>query len=343
MKEEEKKLLEKFIDGYYTGEELQKVYLLLMDKAGREMLETLIEKREAFEWNNPPEMGKAMQELVQTRQMEMQRRIADYESRRSFFHNKLIRWGSYAAVFVGVLVMATLIWQHSKNGGFDSIEPQYVEISNSDGLPELYLLPDSTKVYLAGGSTVKYPESFNKTERDIELQGEAFFEVKRDETRPFTIHSGSMKTEVLGTSFKVTAFEGLEQEVAVASGKVSVSAVSEGKTSEMALLTGGLKIRYNPQTGEQTKGEIDTYSLEKWKTGTLLFNEEPMSLVAQQLERRYGIQLEFADREVAKYRVSGTFAPEETVAEILGMLGFVGKFRHESVDGKHFTIYLLKQ
>lgn len=341
--EEEEKLLEKFIDGYCTGEELREVHLLLKDKAGREMLDALIEKREAFEWNNPPEMGKAMQELVQTRQIEMQQRIADHESRRSFFHNKLIRWGSYAAVFLGVFVMTTLIWQHFPNRSVGSTEPQYVEISNSGGLPKLHLLPDSTKVYLAGGSTVKYPKTFHKSERNIELQGEAFFEVKRDETRPFTIHSGSMKTKVLGTSFKVTAFEGLEQEVAVASGKVSISAVSKGKTSEMALLTRGLKIRYNPQTGEHIKGEVDAYSLEKWKTGTLLFNEEPMSFVAQQLESRYGIQLEFADREVAKYRVSGTFAPEETATEILGMLGFVGKFRHESVDGRHFTIYLSKQ
>lgn len=343
---ENRKLLEKFLDGLCTEEELREVNLLLASKAGQSLLDALIEERETTEWNNPPEMDSAKQKLVERKQVEMQHRIKEYESRR-LFHNRFIRWGSYAAVFIGVLVVTTLlVRQNTLNGGFGSPETQYTEISNPTGLPALHVLPDSTKVYLAAGSTLRYPEAFSKKGRDIELQGEAFFDVTRDESRPFTIHSGTMETRVLGTSFKVTAFDGQEQEVAVATGKVSVrvardenGVTGEKNTSEAVLLTRGLKVNYDPQTGKATTGSVDVHSLEQWKTGSLYINEQQMSLVARQLESRYGIRLAFANTEAARHRVSGTFAANESVSEVLNMLGFVGKFRYESSDGKNFTIY----
>ncbi|WP_418895154.1 FecR family protein [Limibacterium fermenti] len=339
MEKAERQLLEDFIAGRCTKEELVQVNLLLKSKKGQQMLDELLEEREAADWNNPPEEDEAMQELVRAKQAEMQERIAAYERRRPFSVN-FIRWGSYAAVFAGILVLTTLVlWQGPKGGYFGGNQPQYVEITNSGGLPERHLLPDSTEVYLAAGSTLKYPETFSKTGRNIELQGEAFFDVKRDEARPFTIRSGNMETRVLGTSFKVTAFAGQEQEVAVATGKVSVRSVNEEKAAEPVLLTRGLKVNYNPQTGEVKTGEVDVHSLEQWKSGTLIFNEQTMSLIARQLEGRYGVQIGFSDQKIANHRVSGTFAAGEAVTEILDMLGFVGKFRYETTDdGKKFVI-----
>jgi ferric-dicitrate binding protein FerR (iron transport regulator) len=148
-----------------------------------------------------------------------------------------------------------------------------------------------------------------------------------------------METRVLGTSFKITAFDRLEKEVAVASGKVSVSFTGEKDTTAPALLTRGLKIRYNPQTGEAAKGTVDVHCLEQWKSGRLIFNEQAMNLVAQQLNGRYGIPIVFADPEVAARRISGTFDREETASGILDMLGLVGKFRHEIIDGKKIIIH----
>lgn len=336
---ENRKLLEKFLDGLCTEEELREVNFLLASKEGRNQLDTLIEERETAGWNNSSERDSSMKELVEQKQAEMQCRIEEHESHR-LFHNKFIRWGSYAAAFIGVFIMINLlVIQNTSKEGLADVETQYAEINNPTGLPILHILPDNTRVYLAAGSTLKYPEVFSKTGRDIELQGEAFFDVTHDESRPFTIHSGTMSTRVLGTSFKVTAFAGQEQEVAVATGKVRVSTKGENNKSKAVLLTRGLKVNYNPQTGVTTTGNIDVHSLEEWKTGTLYINEQPMSLVAKQLEGRYGIRLVFVGTEAARQRVSGTFTPNEHVSEILDMLGIVGKFRHESSDGKNYTIY----
>jgi ferric-dicitrate binding protein FerR (iron transport regulator) len=302
-------------------------------------------KNRLREWNNPPEPDEAQRELLRIKQREMRKRIADYEATRR--SNSTVVWRrtlSYAAVFAGIILLTTLtLRQFYDPDTSGNITEQYMELSNpSSKLPVRYLLPDKSEVYLAAGSTLKYPRSFSASDRHVVLQGEAFFDVTRDESRPFSIRSGKMKTRVLGTSFKITAFDGLENEVAVASGKVFVSFDGEDNAAAKALLTRGAMVRYNPHTGEAEKGTVDVQRLEKWKRGTLFFNDQPMSLVAQQLKDRYGINIVFADREAAGTRISGTFGVEETASGILNMLGFVGKFKYEIKNEREIIIHSLK-
>lgn len=345
MEEAERHLLKKFLDGLCTGDELKRVITILDGQEGRELLDELMRKRETQAWNHPAVADRDMQELVRGKQAEMQQRIAAHESQQRSFSGKkvVIRWSKplrYAAIWAGVLILGGLaVWQFKKNRIPVMAEVHYVEKVNQHGIPERYTLPDSTVVYLAAGSTLMYPETYPATGRDVHLLGEAFFDVTRDESHPFTVLSGEMKTRVLGTSFRVTAFEDHEQEVAVATGKVSVSSVDGEKTTGLALLTPGLKVTYNAQTGRAVKGKVDVYNLEQWKAGELIIDEQPMSVVARELERRYDIQLTFSDPEAANNRVSGAFSATEPVSNVLDMLGFVGKFRHESRDGKTFTIY----
>jgi ferric-dicitrate binding protein FerR (iron transport regulator) len=304
-------------------------------------------KKRLSEWDNPPEADDAQRERLRIKQAEMRQRIADYEYRQRsrpkvlVFGNKIVR---YAAVFVGILIATTFILLQTRNGHVANIKTaQYMELTNpSSKLPVRYVLPDTSVVYLAAGSTVKYTRTFSTTGRRILLQGEAFFDVKRDESRPFTVRSGNMETRVLGTSFKITAFDGQEMEVAVASGKVSVNFTGGENESGQALLTRGSKVRYNPQTGEVTRGEVDVLCMEQWKLGKLIFDEQAMNLVARQLSARYGIPVLFADPEAANHRVSGTFGIDETVFGVLDMLGFVGKFRYEEINGEKIIIYSLK-
>ncbi len=336
---ENHQLLEKFVAGLCTKEEIRAVNLLLGCEAGRKMLDWIIESREKGEFENPPAPDAIMQQWVDTNQPLLQQRIATYERHSRFSSKKMIlRWSSVAAAFVGIaLVTGVALWRGSNTidlfGGGMTME--FAELSNPEGIPVLHELSDGTQVWLAAGSTLKYPETFNEKRRDVELEGEAFFDVARDENRLFTMKTGSMETRVLGTSFKITAFEGYEHEVAVATGKVSVNLKGE----ELARLTSGTGVRHDPATGGTTKSEIDPTALEQWKSGTLFFDKQPMEVVARQLENRFGIEIIFADPQIATHSVRGIFSPEKSAEDILGMLGFVGNFEYERTDDKHYTIH----
>lgn len=346
MKESARYLLQKFLDGLCSEEELRQVQVLLHTQEGQDQLDVLIQVQEQEAWDNPAATNLAMQEIVRSKLTEMQQRIAAEEGRSRPFEGRtraifrINRSFRYAAVWAGILLLAGWsIWKIRENHHTGTAVLRFVEKTNRQGIPVRYALPDSSVVYLAAGSTVKYPESYPQTGREVQLQGQAFFDVQKDETHPFSIRTGNMETRVLGTSFRITAFAGQKQEVAVATGRVSVCSVLEEKATELTQLTPGTKITYDPQSGKALKGRVDIYSLEQWKAGELAIDEQPMAEVARELERRYGVELKFIDPETANARVSGTFSATEPVSGVLDMLGFVGKFRHERADGKTIKIY----
>lgn len=98
-----------------------------------------------------------------------------------------------------------------------------IEIKNTTTKPEKIKLEDGTTVLLEKNGIIRYTSAFNKTNREVYLRGSAFFNVKRDETRPFIVHAGDLVTEVLGTSFMIKQYRDNQLvEVEVKSGRVSV-------------------------------------------------------------------------------------------------------------------------
>lgn len=318
--------MEKFWTGDCTRPELRQVERLLDSKAGRKIHEALFREREREGWAcfSPSDRPS------DARRRELRRHIARH---RTCSPRRVLR---VAAILTGAVLLTGVLWRQERIGTslFDGTV-HYAEISNPDGVPEHFVLPDGSDIWLAAGSTLKYPEAFAKKERGVELSGEAFFEVERDEKKPFTIRTGELETRVLGTSFKVTAFEGNPREVAVATGKVRVS--QSGK--ELALLTLGTRVRHDPATGETIRDTVDPEDLQQWKTGWLIFHKLPMKSVAEQLENRFGVTIEFADPAVADRHVRGIFEPGEPLEAILRVLARAGEFQCENPDEKRYVIY----
>ena len=124
-------------------------------------------------------------------------------------------------------------------------------ITLSAGLhKKMFLLPDSSKVWLSANSTLSFEEGLEGNEREVKLSGEGFFEVRRDVTKPFIVQGCKTKVQVLGTSFVVHSYPNENEEfVLVASGKVSFE--EAGKPDNSAILTAGDKAIYIP--GKQMK------------------------------------------------------------------------------------------
>ncbi|RPD42065.1 FecR family protein [Chitinophaga barathri] len=341
---EQGKLLRKFLEGQCTDSEQQQVKALLDTPEGKSIMQELMEEQDlrAGLYALPGADERDLDRKVEDWKNQVHERIVADEKKGAHPVVRKLRFLRNAAVWAGILFAGGVAAWKVRETIFTEQATVYIKKENQRGIPVRYILPDSTSVYLAAGSTLRYPEDYPQSGRDVELQGAAFFDVKQDEAHPFIIHTGDVQTRVLGTSFRVSNFEGEPLEVAVATGKVGVSAQAGKAQHELAVLTPGLKMSYDRATAKAITGKVDIGGLDQWKSGEMVFDEQPLGLVAHELQRRFGITVVCKDPEAAAYRVSGTFAATEPVEKVLKMLSILGKFRYEARGDSTYHLYKTK-
>src|SRR5699024_1879941 len=189
---------------------------------------------------------------------------------------------------------------------------------------------DGSVIKVNGGSTLRYPENFSDSKREVYLEGEAFFTVAHDESKPFVIHTGDLTIRDLGTAFNVKAYKkDKEVQVAVTVGSVSISKNDSIRHSDLVDEQIILKIDqwavYNELDGDFEQGRGDISDMIAWKDNILVFHETPFSEVARMLERWYGVKIVLKDKELGGMILEGKYdnVRLETVLEsIQFVLGF---------------------
>lgn len=194
------------------------------------------------------------------------------------------------------------------------------------------VLADGTKVYLNAVSSIKYPTQFNGDKRVVELEGEAYFEVAKNKNKPFIVKSDNQSIEVLGTHFNVHAYNNeavvkttlLEGSVAVAF-KNQKTILKPGQQSDISDNASRIKVR-----------EVDTDEAVAWKNGRFKFDNADLRNVMRQLERWYGIKVEYRG-DVSDVRFSGGTFRNKNLSEVLKVLELSNiKFK---VEGKTVIVY----
>ena len=148
------------------------------------------------------------------------------------------------------------------------------------GETKVFYLPDSSRVMLSGDSRLAYNAQFGKTNRELSLRGEAFFQVKRDTSKPFIVETSLIQVEVLGTSFQVIA-QKLQAEVAVEKGRVKVT--TQDKKQESILET-GMSVKY----GKKDRKLMISTKEDKGEQQILKFDNTLLSEVIETLNEYYG-------------------------------------------------------
>jgi len=199
----------------------------------------------------------------------------------------------------------------------------------------LISLSDGSKVWLNEQSTIEYPERFSETERTIILSGEAFFEVKSDSLRPFIIESNGLITRVLGTSFNVRSYaEQEEVEVSVRTGKVSIENFAS-PTVKLELLPNE-KGTFNKEEGVLSKSSF--HNPEKyfgWINNFMILENETLNEVAQMLEARFEIEVQFSDPAIGVCQLSGKLK-DNSLTGILDAISTILNLSYE-VKGRTIT------
>lgn len=182
----------------------------------------------------------------------------------------------------------------------------------------LVRLPDGSEVALNLGSTITYPENFTGGKREIEISGEAYFNVKHDKTKPFVISSGIARVEVLGTSFNLnTQAASGKIEVVLTEGKVAV--YYKQRKAEKVMLAPGEKAEIEKTGQKIVKTTNPDPNYMAWKTRRLVFEDRTMAEVVHTLNGVYHANISLADSDLAGCRITATFS-DQPLSAVLNVL-----------------------
>lgn len=252
------------------------------------------------------------------------------ESIESNKKNKTIRifsiWRIAAAIII-IMGLASVLYLFIEKAD-DKI--QFYVVNTSEDFNKEIVLDDGTKIWLNKETVFKYPEKFSKDTREVILDGEAYFEVEKDKTKPFIINTNQTITTVLGTTFNIRAYP-QEQEVLVSviSGEVQLSL--KDSPSSAILLTKGENGIFNATIDSLFKKTNATINSIAWKTGKLFFNETLLPEVCLVLSRYYSRKIIIGDQELKELTFTASFN-NELLEEVLKILDYTLNVKHEFED-----------
>lgn len=213
----------------------------------------------------------------------------------------------YAAILSLPLLITSLAlgWLYYRQSNPDE---RYAKVISANGSIMRYELPDKSVVWLNSGSTLRYPVSFRSDNRNVELEGEAYFEVQADKKRPFYVQmTDGLKVYVYGTKFNVTAYNDDPYiETVLEQGKVNVLLPGKDEFS----MQPGERITYNRENGDWTRDRVDVYEKVAWKDGKLIFRNATLDEIFKRLSRHFNVDIELNNRYNKEYRYRATFRNE---------------------------------
>nr|WP_067054311.1 FecR family protein [Mucilaginibacter sp. L294] len=207
------------------------------------------------------------------------------------------------------------------------------QFSTVNGQIASLTLADGTKVWLNGGSKLSYPEAFRGDKREITLTGEAFLEVAHDATKAFIVHTGSIRTQVLGTSFNVKAYaEDGFVKVDVVTGKVGVVAA----LAPTVFLTPAQEVTVDKKSHSAvTVKGIDVAALSGWKDGDFIVKNMPLPEVLNAVKHRFNVLIK-ADANLTKCSISANFT-NVSLQNIMRIIAKLVKGK-VSADGQDYQL-----
>ena len=213
----------------------------------------------------------------------------------------------------------------------------YMVKENLRGKKSRITLPDGSTVFLNNNSKIKYASRF-VNERQVFLEGEAYFEVEKDPSKPFLVKSNGLVTKALGTAFNVKAHKGQQVEVGLVEGKISVAPVFEDKKVGIIDSPGG-KATFTSEDGELNFSAYADMDFYKWTKRTLVFKAAGFDEIEQTLENWYDVDITVKNlRRPITY--TGEF-PSESLESVLARIAFVEKFsyRIDEENEREVTIF----
>lgn len=249
------------------------------------------------------------------------------------------RWlGWVAAVFIiGLSILMIDKKNDNQKPEVVSLKPiQKAPVSKAEiitvkttGEHQKVILPDGSSVILNNHSSISYPKFFTK-ERDVILKGEGYFDIKHNNTVPFTVNTGNLRTTVLGTAFNIKAYNNDKNiEVTVTRGKVGV--VDSNK--QVTIVMPNQQVIFNKYYKKSNLEQVVAKSIIQWQESDIFFDDISMEQAIQELSKRFNKPISFTNEQAKKCRFTATFLKGESLDEILKVICSFNNVQYQNTAG----------
>jgi transmembrane sensor len=283
--------------------------------------------------------------------------------------SRLRRITSIAAALGGLIVLAWGIFHQHHAAPLNAVHnpSKGGEVAARPGVRTKVVLPDGTQVWLNSNSKLKYAPDFNLHSREVDLEGEAYFDVAKDMERPFIVHASTVDIRVLGTAFTIKSYPQDETiEATLLKGAIEISG-RDNPDAPRVILKPDEKLVLNKRwlsssltAPAKSAGNVgvprvrpaisvnpvpanipDSNKVETaWLYNRLVFNGDTFRELAEKMERWYNVKIVFRDERLYKYRFGGAFA-NETVQDALNALQLTAPFNYK-INGDDIELFYKK-
>lgn len=323
-------LLLKYRAGKVTVSELKTLLSAVDNKDIPEQFNIIFQ----FIWENSPN------ELKNNKYMDFNQvieNITPIESNNIQIHSKkyynnrfLISLSKYAAV---IIITFGLSWYYynfifTKEGviSFSNVQVAY-------GSRTKMVLPDGSTVTLNSGSVLRYPNIFTGDSRMVYLEGEAYFEVKKDSKNPFIVNAGDLNIKVYGTVFNVKSYKNEPTiETTLMHGSVGVYKISEKENLTQIILAPNEQVIYDKKSSKLNKHKVDAELISIWTNGKYYFENETFAEIATKLERNFNLKVAIVDVDLKKVKFSGLFDKSRSINQVLDAMKHYCRFKYSIIN-----------
>jgi len=324
MKNEIIQLIEKFFRKQASDEEVVRLKELFSQTEAETMLSDYYEEKwEQANFNSEKEM----EERIWTKLLEQIQPIAEPAIQPL--------WRKYLRIVASILIPVFCVGL-----GYFLAENKLTQATNKTtvqvevGQKANVQLPDGTKVWLNSSGLLTYDNTYNQKERIVYLQGEAYFEVNEDKSRPFIVKATDISIEALGTKFNVKAYPDDNYVMAT----LLEGCIRFNSPSQSEMMNPNDKLKFTKNDGKITMDSISEADRNvSWVTGQLAFDRERLEDIAKILERMYSIRIRFASENLKDIRFSGTLK-NNNLENVLQLITFVSPIRYSLENDSTFVI-----
>ena len=250
------------------------------------------------------------------------------------------------SIAASVTIVLGLMMFLMRPGSISFLKFGIVTVATEKGQRKEIKLPDGSTVWLNESSRFEYPEKFADDVRKVVLlDGEAYFDIKRDTAKPFKVEASGTTTKVLGTAFNIRSYHFLQSvQVTVTRGKVQVEEESgeESQQPQRKILLPNEQVHFDTKTKQIKKVAVNSANAVAWKEGKLLFDNESFANVTAILENKFGVKISFADESMKSYHMSAEFIATDSLSHILDLLSLANNLDYH-LENKQITLLRKKK
>ncbi|WP_163323765.1 FecR family protein [Draconibacterium mangrovi] len=232
-------------------------------------------------------------------------------------HRQLLLYKIAAILAIPITFALSWYFTGGNQANNQAVSEMLCEVTAPKGHVAKCVLPDGSEVWVNTGSTVAYNvESFNDKSREVELSGEAYFEVAKNTEKPFTVKTPVANILVTGTSFNIKAYPDSDLfETILAEGSIDMEL--NNTTQQKISLVPGERAVYKAGAKSISIEQVEPEYFTSWRTGDLLFKDATLNDLVVELERVYDIKFHIEDKQLGEFRFRGMFSYNNNLIEAL--------------------------